>query len=81
MVPRVLKTKWFGKAAKKAGITDVALCKAIRQVQAGQADELGGGVWKKRLNQNRHRAILLALGGRYRVYEYLFCEERPNQHR
>ncbi len=77
--PRVLKTRWFVKAARKAGIADAALCEAIWQVQAGQADDLGGGVWKKRLNRNRHRAIILAEGGHYWVYEYLFAKsDRSN---
>ena len=41
----------------------------------GQADDLGGGVFKKRLNDNRHRSIILAKGGRYWVYEYLFAKQ------
>jgi hypothetical protein len=38
----------------------------------GQADDLGGGVFKKRLNENRHRSIILAKGGAHWIYEYLF---------
>jgi len=41
----------------------------------GQADDLGGGVFKKRLNKNRHRSIILAKGGRYWIYEYLFAKQ------
>jgi hypothetical protein len=41
----------------------------------GQADDLGGGVFKKRLNGNLHRSIILAKGGRYWVYEYLFAKK------
>lgn len=41
----------------------------------GQADDLGGGVFKKRLNKNRHRSIILAKGGRYWVYGYLFAKK------
>ena len=41
----------------------------------GQADDLGGSVFKKRLNDNRHRSIILAKGGRYWVYEYLFAKQ------
>lgn len=41
----------------------------------GQADDLGGGVFKKRLKKNRHRSIILAKGGRYWVYEYLFAKK------
>ena len=41
----------------------------------GQADDLGGGVYKKRLGKNRSRSIILAKGGRYWVYEYLFAKK------
>ena len=72
---RVFKTARFSKDAKKARITDAELCAAIRQVMAGQGDDLGGGVFKKRLNDNMHRSIILAKGGRYWVYEYLFAKK------
>jgi hypothetical protein len=72
---RVFKTAWFSKAAKKARISDIDLCAAINQVMRGQADDLGGGVFKKRLNDNMHRSIILAKGGRYWVYEYLFAKK------
>lgn len=72
---RVFKTAKFSKDARKARIQDAELCEAIRQVMAGQADDLGGGVFKKRLNDNMHRAIVLAKGGRYWVYEYLFAKK------
>ncbi|MDW5415660.1 type II toxin-antitoxin system RelE/ParE family toxin [Iodobacter sp. CM08] len=72
---RTFKTAWFAKAAKKAHISDTELCDAIRQVMQGQADDLGGGVYKKRLNSNMHRSIILAKAGRYWVYEYLFAKK------
>jgi hypothetical protein len=72
---RVFKTTRFAKDAKKAQISDLDLCEAIRQVMAGQADDLGGGVFKKRLNDNMHRSIVLAKGGLYWVYEYLFAKK------
>ncbi len=72
---RVFKTARFSKDAKKARISDAELCAAIRQVMSGQADDLGGGVFKKRLNDNMHRSIILAKGGRYWVYEYLFAKK------
>ena len=31
-------------------------------------------MFKKRLNKNRHRSIILAKGGQYWVYEYLFAK-------
>jgi len=42
---------------------------------AGQADDLGGGVFKKRLDKNRSRSIILAKGRRYWVYAYLFAKK------
>jgi len=62
---RTFKTVWFAKAARKARISDSELCDAIREVMNGQADDLGGGVFKKRLNKNMYRSIILAKGGRY----------------
>ena len=72
---RIFKTSWFTKAAKKAGIKDADLCKAIDQVIKGQAIDLGGGVYKKRLNENRHRSIILAKGEFYWIYEFLFAKK------
>lgn len=42
---------------------------------AGQADDLGGGVFKKRLAGNRYRSIVLARGGDWWIYEYLFAKQ------
>jgi len=72
---RTFKTAWFAKAAKKARIDDAELCRAIQQVMQGQAVDLGGGVFKKRLNENNHRSIILARGGFYWVYEFLFAKK------
>jgi hypothetical protein len=72
---RVFKTSWFSKAARKADIGDDELCEAIREVMLGQADDLGGGVFKKRLHRNMHRSIILAKGGDFWVYAYLFAKK------
>ena len=72
---RVFKTAWFAKAAKKANISDKELRRAILQVMQGQADDLGGGVFKKRLKENSHRCIIIAKGGRYWIYSYLFAKK------
>jgi hypothetical protein len=45
------------------------------EVMKGQGDDLGGGVFKKRLNKNMHRSIILAKGRRYWVYAYLFAKK------
>lgn len=73
--PRTFKTKWFAKEAKKEGVTDVQLCVAIDQMRSGQADNLGGGVFKKRLGKNLYRSIVLAKGGNYWVYVFLFAKK------
>src|ERR1700746_1128310 len=73
--PRYFKTAWFAKAATKLGLSEADLCKAIHQIASGQANDLGGGVFKKRLNKNMHRSIILAKGGRYWIYEYLFAKK------
>ena len=72
---RTFKTAWFVKAARKARIGDEELCGAVREVMKGQGDDLGGGVFKKRLNRNMHRGIILAKGRRYWVYSYLFAKK------
>ena len=72
---RAFKTAWFGKAAKKARIGDPDLRAAILEVIQGKADDLGGGVFKKRLNDNMHRSIVLAKGGQYWVFTYLFAKK------
>mgnify|MGYP000662726479 CR=1 FL=1 len=76
---RAFKTARFSKDAKKSKIKDAELCFAIQQVLLGQVDDLGGGVFKKRLNSNQHRSIILAKGGKYWIYEYLFAKrDRAN---
>lgn len=72
---RVFKTAWFSKTARKAQIADSELCEAMRQIILGQADNLGGGVFKKRLGRNHYRSIILAKGARYWVYVYLFAKQ------
>lgn len=72
---RTFKTAWFSKAARRAQIHDEELCAAIRQVMLGQADDLGGGVFKKRLKKNQYRSIIVARVGQFWVYEYLFAKQ------
>jgi hypothetical protein len=74
-VVRIFKTARFAKTAKKTGISDAALCEAMAEVMKGQCVDLGGGVFKKRLNKNMHRSIILAKGRRLWVYEDLFAKK------
>jgi len=74
-VRRVFKTKWFHKAAGKAGIADRELWRAVR----GQGIDLGGNVWKKRLDDNRQRGIVLGKVGHTWVFVFLFAKrDRDN---
>lgn len=71
---RVFKTKWFASAAASAGISDVELCQAVDELKKGQGDDLGGGVWKKRLNNNLHRSIVLTKLKKRWIYAFLFAK-------
>jgi len=71
----VFKTKWFTKAARSHAIQDSELCLAIEAVKQGKGDDLGGGVYKKRLNHNRDRAIILAKGGTHWFYTFLYAKQ------
>jgi len=42
---------------------------------AGAGDDLAGGVFKKRLNKNMHRSIVLAKSGRHWIFAYLFAKK------
>jgi len=48
--PRIFKTKWFQRFARKQGIEDAALLEAVARAEKGQIDaNLGGGVIKQRI--------------------------------
>ena len=46
---RVFKTRQFARWARKAGLTDEALCVAVTEMVDGLDADLGGGVVKKRV--------------------------------
>ena len=54
---------------------DEELCCAIPQVMLGRAEDVGGGVFKKRIRKNQYRCIILSKAGHYWVYEYLFAKQ------
>ena len=69
---RAFKTAWFAKEARKATISDAELCRAISQVMQGQADDLGGGVYKKRLKTTcTVQLSWLKLGGIGYMFTYM----------
>jgi hypothetical protein len=53
----------------------VELCHAVSQVENGKVDDLGGGVYKKRLRKNQYRSIILSKTRAFWVYEYLFAKQ------
>lgn len=72
---RTFKTAWFSKSAAKAGIKDEELCLTIKYMNAGQWDaDLGGNVFKIRLNENRHRSIVLSKTDTYWFFTFLFAK-------
>jgi len=46
---KIYKTKWFRKWAAREGLADAVLHKAVRELEDGLADALGGYVYKKRI--------------------------------
>nr|NWA01980.1 type II toxin-antitoxin system RelE/ParE family toxin [Pseudomonas gingeri]NWA17988.1 type II toxin-antitoxin system RelE/ParE family toxin [Pseudomonas gingeri]NWA53357.1 type II toxin-antitoxin system RelE/ParE family toxin [Pseudomonas gingeri]NWA95330.1 type II toxin-antitoxin system RelE/ParE family toxin [Pseudomonas gingeri]NWB00222.1 type II toxin-antitoxin system RelE/ParE family toxin [Pseudomonas gingeri] len=69
-----LQNPGFATSARKAHIGDAELVMAMGDVIRGQGSDLGGGVWKKRLNENRHRSIVLARGRGYWIFQFLFAK-------
>jgi len=62
-IVRYFKTADAAKLASKRGISNADMCKAIRQLIAGGPTKLPGGVYKKRINNNLDRAIVLCRDG------------------
>jgi hypothetical protein len=76
---RVFKTAWFSRKARAVGISDTDLCNAAKELDAGQGDDLGGNVWKKRLDKNTKRGIVVNKIGDFWVFVYLFAKsDREN---
>jgi hypothetical protein len=73
--PRAFKAKFFARQARKAGIDDAELCRVIRDLADGKGTDLGGGVYKKRLDGNRYRSIIVAKSDFYWVFEFLFAKK------
>lgn len=73
--PRSFKTKYFAKQARKANIDDKELCRVLKDLSEGRGTDLGGGVYKKRLNDNQHRSIVVAKSDEYWVLEFLFAKK------
>ncbi len=77
--PLAFKTAWFARKARAAGIEDADLCEAVAELNRGRGDDLGGNVWKKRLDKNSKRGIVINKIGDFWVFVYLFAKsDREN---
>ena len=72
---RIFKTKWFAREASSHGISDDELYQAIQSALQGKVVDLGEGVYKKRLNKNRDRAIILTKSAEYWFYTFLYAKQ------
>jgi hypothetical protein len=77
--PRVFKSKWFQRFAKKEEIEDEALMEAVDRAEKGQIDaNLGGGVLKQRIarpgegKSGGYRSIVFFRQGARAVFMYGF---------
>ena len=83
---RIFKNKEFTRFAKKSGIIDTALCKAVMDANRGLIDaDLGGGVIKQRVaregkgKSSGFRTIILLKTGTRAFFVYGFAKnEREN---
>ncbi len=80
--PRVFKTRWFQRFARKERIGDAVLLDAVARAEKGQVDaDLGGGVIKQRIARPGHgkssgyRTIILFRRGQRAVFVYGFAKK------
>lgn len=67
------------RPAAVSAVSDGDSCKAVKELDAGQGDDLGGNVWKKRLDKNTRRGIVVKKVSDFGVFVYLFAKsEREN---
>jgi|SRR5687768_10202456 hypothetical protein len=74
MRPRSFTTKFFAKLARKAGIAEKELCRVLTALADGKGTDLGGGVYKKRLNENEYRSIIVAKSDAIWVFAFLYAK-------
>ena len=84
--PRIFKTKWFERFARKEKIRNTALVEAVARAEKGQVDaDLYGGVIKQRIartgqgKSGGYRTIVFFRRGERAVFAYGFAKsDRPN---
>ena len=79
--PRVFKTRWFQRFARKEKIRDAVLLDAVARAEKGQVDaDLGGGVIKQRIarpgqgKSGGYRTIIFFRRGERAVFVYGFAK-------
>jgi hypothetical protein len=80
---RVFKNIAFTRFAKKSGISDAALCKAVNNAEKGLIDaDLGGGVIKQRIARDGEgksggfRSMILFKSGKVSFFVYGFAKNK-----
>ena len=84
--PRIFKTRWFERFARKEKIRDAVLVEAVLRAEKGQVDaDLGGGVIKQRIarpgkgKSGGYRTIIYFQRGERAVFAYGFAKsDRAN---
>ena len=84
--PRVFKTRWFQRFARKEKLGDAVLLDSVARAEKGQVDaDLGGDVIKQRIarpgqgKSGGYRTIILFKQGQRAVFIYGFAKsERAN---
>lgn len=79
---RIFKNKWFARFAKKEGISDEKLIRAVKDAEAGKIDaNYGGGVLKQRIARSGagksggYRSIILYLKESRAFFVYGFSKK------
>ena len=80
---RIFKSRWFERFARKEGIADSDLCRAIALAEGGQIDaDLGGGVIKQRIarpgegKSKGYRTFIFFRRGTRAFFVYGFAKSR-----
>ena len=82
---RTFKTKAFTRFADKAGISDAALCRAVRDAEQGLvAADLGGGVIKQRIarpgqgKSGGFRTLIVFSAGKRAIFVHGFAKNEKD---
>lgn len=81
----VFVTRWFNRWARKEGILDRSLCRAIDEIERGLIDaNLGGNLYKKRVaapgrgKRGSHRTLVAFKSGDKSFFVYGFAKNKKD---